>query len=232
MMKKAVEMVTIDVDKLRSELKKRKISQTEFSRQLGKNDYYIAHLERTAAQSAAMEKIMCLLLELKPGSLIKQEEKAAAPVRDADTAPVLKREDMEKFTKFFQHHMEKLTKMVEEANDSIGVVRGKVNANTIQIEGIKKSMQDTATTVQAHVDNLTEILDGAVITKESTNITEAKQFLAEMMEGDGCEENKIYMEAQRRQIRKKDVQRAKNELGIITSVKGYGNQMKKIWIYG
>lgn len=232
-----MQKVIIDTEKLHQELRKRKKTGKELSQELGRDAGYISHLNRAPSQPLSVEHQICWSLGLEPGTLIWKEEPKIEPEKKQE--PPVTAEDMIKLTKLMQHGIndviKQITKLhddVGEIKDSVGVIRKSVNTNKVQLECVKKSMQDMSATYANHADRLLNTLDGAVISKEPTNITEAKQLLSDMVQERGCDENAIYEEAQKRKIRKKDVQRAKGELAIIVRQQGYGVNAKKIWIYG
>ena len=66
----------------------------------------------------------------------------------------------------------------------------------------------------------------------SENIRKEKTYLATMLNDGPGDENAIYLEAQKQQIAKKYVDRAKTELGVLVKPKGYGKNQTKTWFFG
>lgn len=227
-MGRATERVLIDTQKLFEELERRGKSKRELSLEIGRNEAYISKLGRRNDIPETVERLMCLVLGTDPGTFILQEK------NNTDFVPAagITAEDMDKLTRLIMHELKGISGMIEEIHDSIGVVRKSVNANKIQLECVKKYMYDISDVNVKTSKEVLGILNGAVISKEPSNIAEAKQLLADLVGENGCEENAIFEEAQRRRIRKKDVQHAKGELGIITAPRGYGVNAKKVWMYG
>lgn len=68
-----MEKVTIDYGRLCLELEKRGKTKADLSRDMAKNRNFIGMMAKNPDQPAEVERLMCLLLGLEQGSLIKQE---------------------------------------------------------------------------------------------------------------------------------------------------------------
>lgn len=69
-----MEKVTIDYNRLCLELEKQGKTKADLSRDMTKNKNFVGLMEKNPDQPAEVERLMCLLLGLEQGSLIKQEE--------------------------------------------------------------------------------------------------------------------------------------------------------------
>lgn len=69
-----MEKVTIDYNRLCLELEKQGKTKADLSRDMTKNKNFIGLMEKNPDQPAEVERLICLLLGLEQGSLIKQEE--------------------------------------------------------------------------------------------------------------------------------------------------------------
>lgn len=66
-----MEKVTIDYNRLCLELEKQGKTKADLSRDMTKNKNFVGLMEKNPDQPAEVERLMCLLLGLEQGSLIK-----------------------------------------------------------------------------------------------------------------------------------------------------------------
>lgn len=74
-----MEKVTIDYKRLCLELEKRGKTKADLSRDMAKNKNFVGLMEKNPDQPAEVERLMCLLLGMEQGSLIKQETPVGLP---------------------------------------------------------------------------------------------------------------------------------------------------------
>ena len=74
-----MEKVTIDYKRLCLELEKQGKTKADLSRDMAKNKNFVGLMEKNPDQPAEVERLMCLLLGLEQGSLIKQETPVGSP---------------------------------------------------------------------------------------------------------------------------------------------------------
>nr|DAT27073.1 MAG TPA: hypothetical protein [Bacteriophage sp.] len=70
-MVKRLEKVTIDYDRLCLELEKQGKTKADLSRDMARNKSFVSLMAKNLEQPAEVERLMCLLLGLEQGSLIK-----------------------------------------------------------------------------------------------------------------------------------------------------------------
>lgn len=121
------EIVKIDFQKLEEVLKAAGKTKADLSREMAKGRNYVGKMESNPEQPEEIERLMCLLLGLEPGTLIKKEQASAAEVR------IL--ENMYK-------ELKELRKIAEETAEKIDKIYGKVHANTLQLEKLKDKTGD------------------------------------------------------------------------------------------
>ena len=74
-----MEKVTIDFERLCLELEKQGKTKADLSRDMAKNKNFVGLMEKNPDQPAEVERLMCLLLGLEQGSLIKREVSTGIP---------------------------------------------------------------------------------------------------------------------------------------------------------
>ena len=76
-----VKKVTIDYDVLNDYIKSRGKTREEFSTKLGRGKTYISDMRKRPEINDSMERLMCVLLDIEPGSLVKKENVSGAEVK-------------------------------------------------------------------------------------------------------------------------------------------------------
>lgn len=112
--------VTINYALLCKQLEKQGKTKKGFSLEMGRSESFVNYIANNPDQPEAVERIMCLLLGLEPGSLVKEPEKKGMTAAQALT--VIRDEILEN-RRIMQENFEKIW--------------NKMNTNTIQLEKIK-----------------------------------------------------------------------------------------------
>lgn len=121
--------VTINYALLCKQLEKRGKTKKGFSLEMGRSESFVNYIANNPDQPEAVERIMCLLLGLEPGSLVKEPEKKGMTAAQALT--VIRDEILEN-RRIMQENFEKIW--------------NKLNANTIQLEKIKDKVNTMSKT--------------------------------------------------------------------------------------
>lgn len=124
-----MEKVTIDFERLCLELEKQGKTKADLSRDMAKNKNFVGLMEKNPEQPAEVERLMCLLLGLEQGSLIKQE----APICSQGEIRIL--ENLHK-------EMQEIHRAVEGYGEILEKIWSKVHANTLQLETVKEHIND------------------------------------------------------------------------------------------
>lgn len=121
--------VTINYALLCKELEKQGKTKKGFSLEMGRSESFVNYIANNPDQPEGVERIMCLLLGLKPGSLVKEPEKKGMTAAQALT--VIRDEILEN-RRIMQENFEKIW--------------NKLNTNTIQLEKIKDKVNEVSKT--------------------------------------------------------------------------------------
>ena len=124
-----MEKVTIDYERLCLELEKQGKTKADLSRDMAKNKNFVGMIEKNPDQPAEVERLMCLLLGLEQGSLIKREVPTGSP------GEIRILENLHK-------EMQEIHRTVEEYREILEKIWSKVHANTLQIESVKEHVND------------------------------------------------------------------------------------------
>lgn len=121
--------VTINYALLCKELKKQGKTKKGFSLEMARSESFVNYIANNPDQPEGVERIMCLLLGLEPGSLVKEPEKKGMTVAQALT--VIRDEILEN-RRIMQENFEKIW--------------NKMNTNTVQLERIKDKVNTMSKT--------------------------------------------------------------------------------------
>lgn len=121
--------VTINYALLCKQLEKQGKTKKGFSLEMGRSESFVNYIANNPDQPEAVERIMCLLLGLEPGSLVKEPEKKGMTAAQALT--VIRDEILEN-RRIMQENFEKIW--------------NKLNTNTIQLEKIKDKVNTMSKT--------------------------------------------------------------------------------------
>lgn len=128
--------VKLDYQLLCSKIKESGKTLEEFSYEMGRSKSYVYGLRKCIEQPESIEKLMCILLGLEPGSLIDAGG-SAGEVRALENIFKLVRE-----TERRVNEVSKLLKTLIENTERLESMSRKISANTVQLEKIKESMQE------------------------------------------------------------------------------------------
>lgn len=121
--------VTINYALLCKQLEKQGKTKKAFSLEMGRSESFVNYIANNPDQPEAVERIMCLLLGLEPGSLVKEPEKKGMTAAQALT--VIRDEILEN-RRIMQENFEKIW--------------NKLNTNTVQLEKIKDKVNTMSKT--------------------------------------------------------------------------------------
>ena len=121
--------VTINYALLCKQLEKQGKTKKGFSLEMGRSESFVNYIANNPDQPEGVERIMCLLLGLKPGSLVKEPEKKGMTAAQALT--VIRDEILEN-RRIMQENFEKIW--------------NKLNSDTIQLEKIKDKVNEVSKT--------------------------------------------------------------------------------------
>ena len=120
-----MEKVKIDYKRLCSELEKQGKTKADLSRDMAKNKNFVGLMEKNPDQPAEVERLMCLLLGLEQGSLIKQEA-PSSPLREI------------KILENLHEEVRETRQAIEGCTELLEKIWSKVHANTLQLETVKE----------------------------------------------------------------------------------------------
>lgn len=121
--------VTINYALLCKQLEKQGKTKKGFSLEMGRSESFVNYIANNPDQPEGVERIMCLLLGLEPGSLVKEPEKKGMTAAQALT--VIRDEILEN-RRIMQENFEKIW--------------NKLNTNTVQLEKIKDKVNTMSKT--------------------------------------------------------------------------------------
>lgn len=121
--------VTINYALLCKQLEKQGKTKKGFSLEMGRSESFVNYIANNPDQPEGVERIMCLLLGLEPGSLVKEPEKKGMTAAQALT--VIRDEILEN-RRIMQENFEKIW--------------NKLNTNTVQLEKIKDKVNEASKT--------------------------------------------------------------------------------------
>lgn len=121
--------VTINYALLCKQLEKRGKTKKGFSLEMARSESFVNYIANNPDQPEGVERIMCLLLGLEPGSLVKEPEKKGMTAAQALT--VIRDEILEN-RRIMQENFEKIW--------------NKMNTNTVQLERIKDKVNTMSKT--------------------------------------------------------------------------------------
>lgn len=136
-----IKKVTIDYEKLCEELNRQGKTKQGFSLELGRGKNYIVSIKNKPDQPENMENLMCTLLGLDTGSLVRNEKAVQKGVE----------------AKALENIYRKLCEIEGAVKDQWEILEkifGKSNANTIQIEKVKDMLISASETESDRAEKL------------------------------------------------------------------------------
>ncbi len=185
--------VTIDYNKLTRALAERGKTKKWLSLELGRYESYIASIKNKPEQPESVERIICMVLEMEPGSLVADQSPKAS--EDASILQNIHRE------------IKAERALLEEAAENLERIWNKLNANTIQLERIKDCVKGF----------------------DKTGADKAKEFLKCALADGKVNSEEVLLRSDGAGIKRADLMKAKNELGVDSATTGYGKNQKTWW---
>lgn len=206
-----LERVDIDYEKLSCVLKEKGISKRKLSLDMGRNMNYINNMQKKKFVPVNEESLICRLLEMPPGSFIKAQNEA-----DLESVPDSVR-IIENFYReikavrtdidVINKREEKILDTIRDFGEALETILRKISANTVQLEKLKEYTKPLVL----------------------SNYEKTVMFLKELLADGKMQNEDILKRCDERGLNRADVYKAKKEIGIETSVTGYGKNQKTWW---
>ena len=136
-----IKKVTIDYEKLCEELNRQGKTKQGFSLEIGRGKDYIVSIKHRPEQPENMENLMCTLLGLDAGSLVKKEK----ALQKGAEAKVLEN---------IHQKLCEIERAVSGQTEMLEKIFKKSNANTIQIEKVKDMLISASETESDRAEKL------------------------------------------------------------------------------
>lgn len=203
-----MERVVINKEKLKTAIENKKYTQEKLSEEMGRSKTYVNQIlsGNVSEIKESDERFLCLLLGLKPGELIKEDDNNSNSWENQ--AGILK--TLGNMTHTMKTMAEKLTQLLllyNEMSEDIETLKRKASANTVQLERIKENLDKP--------------------TKSEND--RAKEFLVEIMKNGRINGAEVLRMADEAGIDRGRLLRMKKEMGIQVETVGYGNNQKSYW---
>lgn len=203
-----MERVVINKEKLKTAIENKKYTQEKLSEEMGHSKTYVNQIlsGNVSEIKESDERFLCLLLGLKPGELIKEDDTNSNSWENQ--TGILK--TLGKMTHTMKTMAEKLTQLVllyNEMSEDIETLKRKASANTVQLERIKENLDKS--------------------TKSEND--RAKEFLGEIMKNGRINGAEVLRMADEAGIDRGRLLKMKKEMGIQVETVGYGNNQKSYW---
>ena len=203
-----MERVVINKEKLKTAIENKKYTQEKLSEEMGHSKTYVNQIlsGNVSEIKESDERFLCLLLGLKPGELIKEDDTNSNSWENQ--AGILK--TLGNMTHAMKTMEEKLTQLLllyNEMSEDIETLKRKASANTVQLERIKENLDKP--------------------TKSEND--RAKEFLVEIMKNGRINGAEVLRMADEAGIDRGRLLRMKKEMGILVETVGYGNNQKSYW---
>ena len=203
-----MERVVINKEKLKTAIENKKYTKEKLSEEMGRSKTYVNQIlsGNVSEIKESDERFLCLLLGLKPGELIKEDDTNSNSWENQ--AEILK--TLGNMTHTMKTMAEKLTQLLllyNEMSEDIETLKRKASANTVQLERIKENLDKP--------------------TKSEND--RAKEFLVEIMKNGRINGAEVLRMADEAGIDRGRLLRMKKEMGIQVETVGYGNNQKSYW---
>ena len=230
-----IKKILFDKEKLKHAISEKNYTYKSLSEVMGYGESYISDtIKRGCLMRIGDYKLMCSYLEVREDDLKPNEEikNDAATIVDFREHEARVNQMLSDLTKYVGHRMDEIQKSIDAIGDDVRACRSNTNTLKIQSEKIKEKIDGLRLDTNDALADITDKLAGIVDVSGSEKLRQEKAFLAKILNEGPYDENKIYLEAQKSQIAKKYVDRAKSELGVLVETKGYGNNKTKNWYFG
>ena len=203
-----MERVVINKEKLKTAIENKKYTKEKLSEEMGRSKTYVNQIlsGNVSEIKESDERFLCLLLGLKPGELIKEDDTNSNSWENQ--AEILK--TLGNMTHTMKTMAEKLTQLLllyNEMSEDIETLKRKASANTVQLERIKENLDKP--------------------TKSEND--RAKEFLVEIMKNGRINGAEVLRMADEAGIDRGRLLRMIKEMGIQVETVGYGNNQKSYW---
>ena len=208
-----------------------------------------------------VESLISRVLGHEPGTFVKKEPAQNAQDNIAAQAKLFEKlyetqtdiiirldmmakrlDEIEKYTLHTSRRDTLEKKRHEEVMDHLEFIRSKSNANTLQLEKTKDALiamdNGSLDNQEQLVDEIAKAVAGLllkehIVSPEELTRSEACKLLEELITGrNGMEQQEVFVAAAEKNIPRKDLLRAKNEMGIQVISRGVGKNSKKYWCKG
>lgn len=226
--------VIFDKDKLGIAVKNKGYTNMTLSRMMGYNDSFIRNIiGRGCSMRIGDYKLMCAYLGVSEDEL-KPAEKSDNPnnIQNCDEFKKYIDKAFQDLTKFVDYKIGQLRTSVDKLENATCICRENTNIIKIQNERLKEAINALRLDMNDAMGDIAGKIDVINSISGAEELRKAKAMLAKMLNDGPKEENEIYLEAQKQQVAKKYVDRAKNELGVLVETKGYTNNKTKKWFFG
>lgn len=148
-----MQKVKIDYDKMSAVLKEVGKTKKWLSLELGRYESYIGGLKQNPELPQSVERIICMLLGLEPGSLIAEEVQ-----KESGEAAILHN---------IYREVKEERKMIDSALERLEQIWNKLNTNTIQLERVRDCVKGfEKTDFEKAVEFLRKALSGDKVNAE------------------------------------------------------------------
>ena len=201
----------IDYEKLFSVMNEKGISKRKLSLDMGRNINYIGNMQKKKTIPANEESLICRLLDRPSGSFVKMQCQLN-PESLTDGVQVIEnfyreikavRTDIDVINK----REEKILDTIRDFSEALETILRKISANTVQLEKLKEYTKPLVL----------------------SNYERTVIFLKELLAGGKMQNEEVLKRCDDKGLNRADVYKAKKEIGIETSVTGYGKNQKTWW---
>lgn len=202
MTKTTISKVRLDMDKLSEIIKEKDRSLSQLSLSVGKGYTYLSDIKKRGTEvPVAIEKLLCIELDIEPGSLVLKEPELLPD------AGVIVFERLYKKLEQQDKRINVLIECIEKTLEEQEKIYNKLSAQTLTLARIKDILQELS----------------------KTDVDKAKDFLKNLLSSGAMMESDIVRDSQKASINQSALALARKELDIQVSTKGYGSSQKKWW---
>ena len=251
--------VKLDYDRICEELNAQKKTKIWLSLEIGRSRSYFANLPGSIVGTSVpgnVEALISKTLGYEPGTFVKYE-KSENVVEDApvqakfietlysNQAEILNKMDVlarklgeiEKQILYTSRDETAEKQRHGEVIEHLEFIRKKSNANTLQLEKIKGMLIDMDSRnlddQERMLEEITKVLGEKRFAIGEPTRNRAYDLLDELIvDRNGVEQSQVFAKAAEKNISRKDMLRAKNEMEIQVISRGVGNNSKKYWCKG
>lgn len=246
--------VKLDYKAICEELNRQKKSMRWLSNEIGRSDGYFAGMMRNEADvKENIEALISRTLGYEPGDFTLTDYHKEKPKDEIERNMVfieklyagqnnimVKLDVMARQINAMQQNMKLLEReqmakrRYDEMNDHLEFIRGKSNTSVIQIEKLREMLADLDSRnlddQNQIIDEIAKLLEAKTVITKGSAKGKAYELLEELIvDQNGVEQARIFEEADKRNISRKHILMAKNEMGIRVTTRGIGANGVKYW---